>query len=127
MQTICVKTKEIDINDPLFERKIEIATDGLSHDCFNSLYERVAKLSKENAAIVADYAISMKTEITSSDYYRRDAIVLLSKFSVFFSNLKSFKSVTREEILSFLDSFRKPESVDPLHKWMARTTYTQYT
>jgi hypothetical protein len=55
-----------------FERKIEIATDGLSHDCFNRFYERVAKLFKENAAIIADYVISMKTEINSSDYYRRD-------------------------------------------------------
>ncbi len=50
MQTICVKTKEINIYDPLFERKIEIATDGLSRDCFNWLHERVANLSKENAA-----------------------------------------------------------------------------
>ena len=39
---------------------------------FDRLYERVAKLSKENAAIIADYVISMKTEINSSDYYRRD-------------------------------------------------------
>jgi len=47
MQTICVKTKEININDPLFERKIEIATDGLSHDCFNWLYKKVAKLQRK--------------------------------------------------------------------------------
>lgn len=66
---ICVKTKEININDPLFERKIEIGTDGLRHDCFNWLYERVAKLSKENATIIADYVISMKTEMNSSDYF----------------------------------------------------------
>jgi hypothetical protein len=51
MQTIWVKTKEININDPLFERKIEIATDGLSHDCFNRLYERVAKLTKEKVVV----------------------------------------------------------------------------
>jgi len=38
---------------------------------FDRLYERVSKLSKENAAIIADYVISMKTEINSSDYYRR--------------------------------------------------------
>jgi integrase len=124
MQTFWVKTKEININDPLFEGKIEIATNGLRHDCFNWLYEKVAKLSKENAAIIADYVISMKTEMNSSDYYRRDAIVLLSKFSIFFSNLKPFRSMTREDILSFLDSFRKPESVDPLHKWIG--TYNLY-
>jgi hypothetical protein len=46
MQTICVKTKEININEPLFERKIEIATDGLNHDCFNWLYEKVATPKK---------------------------------------------------------------------------------
>ena len=39
---------------------------------FDRLYERVAKLSKENAAIIAHYVISMKTEINSLDYYRRD-------------------------------------------------------
>jgi hypothetical protein len=92
MQTVCAKTKEITINEPLFERKIEIATDGLRHDCFNWLYERVAKLSKENAAIIADHVISMKTETNSSDYYRRDAIVLLSKFSIFFSKQQSASS-----------------------------------
>lgn len=32
--------------------------------------------------------------------------------------------MTREDILSFLDSFRKPESVDPLHKWIG--TYNLY-
>ena len=31
---------------------------------------------------------------------------------------KLFKEITREDILSFLDSFRKVESVDPLHKWI---------
>jgi len=41
---------------------------------FDRLYERVAKLSKENAAIIADYVISMKTEINSLDYYRRDCM-----------------------------------------------------
>ncbi|PWU79760.1 MAG: hypothetical protein DLM72_15695 [Candidatus Nitrosopolaris wilkensis] len=62
MQTICVKTKEININDPLFERKIEIATDGLSRDCFNWLRERVAKLSKENAAIISSLWRLSKSE-----------------------------------------------------------------
>jgi integrase len=31
----------------------------------------------------------------------------------------------REDILLFLDSYRKPENSDPLHKWIG--TYNQYT
>jgi len=32
--------------------------------------------------------------------------------------------LTREDVLSFLDSFRKIESVDPLHRWIG--TYNLY-
>jgi integrase len=66
----------------------------------------------------------MKTEINLSEHYRRDLIKLLSTFSIFFGDQKSFKELNREDILSFLDSFRKPESIDQLHKWIG--TYNNY-
>jgi hypothetical protein len=37
---------------------------------------------------------------------------------------KTFHDITRQDIIDFLDSYRKPESVDPLHKWMG--TYEVY-
>jgi hypothetical protein len=37
---------------------------------------------------------------------------------------KHFKEVSREDVLSFLDCLRKPESVDPMHKWIG--TYNNY-
>jgi hypothetical protein len=37
---------------------------------------------------------------------------------------KPFKSITRDEVISFLNIVRKPESSDPLHKWIG--TYNQY-
>ena len=45
---------------------------------------------------------------------------------IFFKNAtsKQFKDMTREDILSFLDSLRRIESVDPLHKWIG--TYNVY-
>ena len=106
MESVNVKTKKqtnastkqiITDNDcdPLFERKIQNATEGLSHDCFNWLYEKVAKFSKENAAVIANYIMSMKTETNLSDNYRRSIIIILSRFSVFFNDQKSFKSMTR--------------------------------
>src|SRR2546425_6147369 len=129
MQTVNLKTNIIQIindddSDPLFERKIQNATDGLNHDCFTWLYEKVAKFSKGNAAVIADYIMSMKTETNLSDNYRRAVIILLTRFSIFFSNQKTFKSMTRDDILKFLDSFRKIESVDSMHKWVG--TYNTY-
>ncbi len=93
---------EISDGDIFFERKIRDVTDPA---CFNWLYNKIASTNKENAIIIAKYIMSMKIEINLSDYYRRDIIVILSKLSMFFSNQKSFKSMTREDILSFLDSF----------------------
>jgi len=39
-------------------------------------------------------------------------------FLLFFKEPKLFKKTTRQDILSFLDSLRKSESIDPLHKWI---------
>jgi integrase len=60
----------------------------------------------------------MRTEVNLSDNYRRNLILLLPTFSNYFENKLSFKQITRDNILAFLDNFRKPESVDPLHKWI---------
>jgi integrase len=107
---------------------IENATEGLSYRCFNYLFNKVLSGSrgKENALTICDYMSSLRSEINPSDNYRRDNIILLCDLSIFFNNknAKSFKEITREDLLSFLDSFRKAESVDPLHKWIG--TYNIY-
>jgi integrase/recombinase XerD len=107
---------------------IENATEGLSYRCFNYLFNKVLPGSrgKENALTICDYMSSLRSEINPSDNYRRDNIILLCDLSIFFNNknAKIFKEITREDLLSFLDSFRKAESVDPLHKWIG--TYNIY-
>lgn len=37
---------------------------------------------------------------------------------------RTYKEVTRDDIMQFLDSLRKPEESDPLHKWIG--TYNIY-
>ncbi len=113
-------------SDSIIETKIENATEGLSSDCFNVLHKRVLPVNKDNALTICDYISTLKSEINPSDGYRKNNILLLCTFSIFFKNAKSklFKDVTREDILSFLDSLRKIESVDPLHKWIG--TYNVY-
>jgi len=106
-------------DDLLFERKIENATAGLKPACKKIL----KRVSKTNAAIIADYIFSMQTEMNPSNDYKKAIIMLLCKYSQFHKD-KTFKHMTRQDLISFLDRFRKPETVDPLHKWIG--TYNLY-
>jgi len=107
----------------ILQKRIENATEGLPFECFNLLNDRVLPVNKENALVICDYMLSLKSEINPSDSYRRNNIIVLSNFSIFVKN-KIFKELTREDLLSFLDSFRKIETIDPLHKWIG--TYNLY-
>jgi hypothetical protein len=111
-------------NDYIIIAKIENATEGLSYNCFNLLSNIIFPASRQNALTICDYISSMKSEINLSDHYRKDVIILLCSLSTFFKHTKPFKEITREDLLSFLGSFRKSESVDPLHKWIG--TYNTY-
>jgi len=111
--------EEEDNANVLFDRKIEIATEGLIPYFSKLCYE----LPHENALTIANYIISMKAEINPSPNYRKESIRSLYQLSKY-CNHKSFRSLTRQNILEFLDSFRKPEASDPLHKWIG--TYNLY-
>jgi hypothetical protein len=82
----------------LFDAKIKIATQGLTPQFFNTLN---SMLNKENGLIIANYISAMKTETNLSDSYRRNIIIILSMLSFRISN-KSFKSMTRQNVLSYL-------------------------
>lgn len=101
-------------NNPIFDRKVEVATEGLLPYFSRTLYN---KIPQENALTIANYIISMKTEINPSSNYRKETIRVLCQLSKY-CNHKPFKSLMRENILEFLDSFRKSEVSDPLHKWI---------
>ena len=93
-------------NNAFFEQKIGDVTSGLIPYFSKLLY----KISNENAWTIANYIVSMRIELNLSDHYRRDIINELTNFSIFCNN-RSFRQLTRNEILAFLDSFRKPENV----------------
>ena len=107
-------------NDALFDRKIDLITEGIAPYFASKLRE----LSKNNALTIIDYVLSMKNEINLSDGYRKLNIYLLYCISNFFENKKKYKEITRDDVMKFLDSLRKPEASDPLHKWIG--TYNIY-
>jgi hypothetical protein len=114
--------ERIESNSPLlFDRKVDQATAGLDshyHECLKN------KVSKENALAISNFILAMKSEINPSDNYRKLIITVLGKFSYFHNNQKPFCEISKDDILSYLDSFRKPEAMDPLHKWIG--TYNLY-
>ena len=105
---------------PLFlDRKIDEVTAGLRQGYTKNLYS----ISVQNALSIVDYILAMKTEVNLSDHYRKDLIDLLTTFSRCNDN-KSFKTITRNIIIEFLESFRRPEAADPMHRWIG--TYNTY-
>jgi hypothetical protein len=109
------------------ERKIAIATEGL----LNHIGKRLRSLrAKQDIETVCNYVILMNAEINPSAAYRKNQIMILCHLSEFHNNnnknnqnqnknqIKAFKQMTRTDILAYLDSLRKTEAWDPLHKWI---------
>jgi integrase/recombinase XerD len=109
-----------------FDRKLEIVTEGLTKEYSNLL----EKIPREDALTVMDYMISLKAEVNPSLNYRKDIIKCLTKFiafchNSFYSNERTnLKQLERKDVLAFLDTLRKSEIADPLHRWIG--TYNLY-
>lgn len=65
----------------------------------------------------------MKTEINLSKSYEMGNTTILTNLSRFNEN-KSLLEMNRENIIAFLNSFRREDKIDPFHKWIG--TYNQY-
>jgi hypothetical protein len=73
--------------------------------------------------------ISLKAEVNPSVNYRKDIIKCLTrschyKDSFYSKERTNLKQLDRKDILAFLDSLRKSEIADPLHRWIG--TYNLY-
>jgi hypothetical protein len=104
------------------DNKVESVTVGLQ-DYFVRLLK---KQSSQNAEAIADYILAMNVEVNPSIHHRTNQIRTLSYFSEFHKQ-KPFSKMTRDDVLQYLDSNRRLEESDPLHKWIGtynlRRTY----
>lgn len=112
--------KHLHPSSTLLDRKIESVTADLYNQ--QELTNDLHRISPENALIISNYIIAMKTEINPSDNYRGGNIRILYMFSKYQQN-KLFKTITREDVISFLDSYRRSDAADPFHKWIGITIY----
>ena len=76
-----------------------------------------------NADIINEYTIAMQTEINISKGYKTLNTGILSKLSQFHKD-KPFANMKREDIITYINSLRKPDAQDQMHKWIG--TYNLY-
>jgi integrase len=105
--------------NPLFELRLKNALDGLEDYFYDHLNNRISKL---NALTIVNYVLAMKVEENLSINHKRGVVTSLKLLSQFSDN-KPFKEMTKEDLLAFLDKHRRPETIDPTHKWIG--TYNQ--
>jgi|SRR5215208_2391386 len=104
-----------------FDRKLEIVTAGLPPEYSRLLQD---KIPRQYAMAVIDYIISLNAEVNPSHNYRKDVIKCLARFIAFCNNnnskdkAKELRQLGRKDVLAFLDSLRKTEIADPLHRWI---------
>lgn len=111
------KSRTTTVN-PTHEKIEDIAKKLSSNYVKNLLYA-----SGDNAQTILNWMDAMHTEIDYTVNYGRGIIMVICRLSKFHKN-KSFKDMTRDDIIGFLDSLRKSEIADPLHKW--KGTYNIY-
>jgi hypothetical protein len=124
-----------DNKDKELQRKITLATEGLGSVKASELILRDRnRLSAENALIVCNYIIAMKHEVNAKPTYVKSVTQILSELSRHVGITKNFMDIMMEQseeegninkdnndvnvLLSYLDSCRKSENDDPLHKWI---------
>lgn len=79
--------------------------------------------NRSNLDTINIYLETMKTEINLSKSYEDSTKIILTSFCKF-HNKKPFSRINRKDVIAYLDSFRKSEQIDPLHKWIG--TYNRY-
>jgi integrase len=97
-------------------QNIEQVTIGLLPNYRRHL-NNVAAINATNATAICDYVNAMKSEVNPADHYRKDTIELLTRLARK-SGDRTFKELTQEDIVAFLDTLRKSDELDPLHKWI---------
>jgi integrase/recombinase XerD len=74
-------------------------------------------MNKTNDTIMMEYFEAMQTEINPSTNYVKTNQNTLDKLLDFHNN-KLLTEITREDIISYLNSLKKSDEIDPLHKWI---------
>lgn len=78
----------------------------------------LSKMPPHQIRTVCDFIIAMEIELNPSADHRRNYIVHSYMLSRFHGHQKAFREMTRDDLLAWLLSCKKPEDQDRKHKWI---------
>jgi site-specific recombinase XerD len=107
-----VKNELINCNGLL--ARIELITKYQKRYIANSL-RKIALENPHNVNVICDYIIAEQNEINLKESTKEGKIKCLAKLSTYLHH-KPFRSISKGDVLGYLTSLKKPESVDPQHK-----------
>jgi hypothetical protein len=77
----------------------------------------ISKLTQENADVLCDYILAEQTAFNISESTKESKITRLAWLALHCKN-KPYTEMRAADIQSYLDSGRKSDEDDPLHKWI---------
>jgi hypothetical protein len=105
------------ISSSLYSTRLDDKTESVTAGLQAHLVSLLKKQSSQNAETIADYVLAMNIEVNPSIHHRTNQIRTLSYLSDFHKQ-KPFSKMTRDDVLQYLNSSRRTEESDPLHKWI---------
>jgi integrase len=78
----------------------------------------MAEANPENGTILCDYIFAELTERNIADSTREWRIKVLTWLSDHYEHKKSFKELSKQDILQYLNTLRKPVTVDADQRWI---------
>ena len=97
--------------------KIEEITKYNSKPYYRQALLRLAKINSDNANIICDYILAEQTEINIKESTKEGKIKVLIWLSNRLDN-KLYHLMTKNDLLEYLNSLRRPASEDPTCKWV---------
>src|SRR6476620_2115624 len=105
-----------DIEKELLERDIEsIITGSLPY--YKSIFKQILSANPNNANILYNFLLAEQNERNVKLSTKTTHIKIIYLFNKFLE-FKDFHKISKQEVLSYLNSLRKSETEDPTHKWI---------
>jgi hypothetical protein len=112
------QTESINITEyDRLKKKIDIINKSLPRAYYKNILVKLADKNTENANTICDYIIAEQTEINIKNSTKESRIKVLVWLSNFFEDNTSFREMTKQDILNYLNSLRKSIQEDEKQKW----------
>lgn len=99
------------------DRTVDSITVGMSRKAFNSRLKALARINFKNASTICDYILAEQTEQNIKPSTAESKVKLLMWLTRYLDH-KPYENMTKQDILSYLNSIRKPASADPQQRWI---------